>query len=48
MKSKRKPRSALLLLWLDMLPWVCLVMALALAVVIFTDWIIPYPENWRL
>lgn len=43
---KSRTRSALLLLWLDMAPWLCFVTALALAVVVFTDWIIPFPENW--
>ena len=42
----RKPRSALLLLWLDMLPWLCFLAAMVLGVVVFTDWIIPFPENW--
>ena len=46
--NKHKNRSALSLLLWDMLPWICFVTALALAVVVFTDWIIPYPENWRM
>ena len=44
--NKPKNRSALSLLLWDMLPLICFVTALALAVVIFTDWIIPFPENW--
>ena len=41
-----KNRSALSLLLWNMLPWICFATALALAVIIFTDWIIPFPENW--
>lgn len=44
----KKNRSALSLLLWDMMPCICFVMALALAVVIFTDWVIPFPENWRM
>lgn len=41
-------RSALALLLWDMLPCICFVTALALGIVVFTDWIIPFPENWRM
>ncbi len=44
--NKSKNRSALSLLLWDMATCICLVTALALAVVVFTDWIIPFPENW--
>lgn len=46
MNNRSIKRSALSLLLWDMLPWICFVTALALAVVVFTDWIIPFPENW--
>lgn len=38
-----KQRSAFALLLWDMLPCICFVTAMVLAVVVFTDWIIPYP-----
>lgn len=44
--NKPKNRSALALLLWDMAPWICFVTAMALGVVVFTDWIIPFPENW--
>lgn len=37
--------------WIELLAnrkWMCFVTALALAVVVFTDWIVPFPENWRM
>lgn len=43
MDKKRSPLATIL--W-EIIPCICFVTALALAVIVFTDWIIPYPDTW--
>ena len=44
--NKRSSLSLFRVVWYDVQPWLCFVTAMALAVVVFTDWFIPFPENW--